>query len=169
MNHSERLRFAAFEFDPESGELTTRDAVTRLAPQPARILSALAARPGELVTRSELQAAVWGVDTHVDYDQSLNFCIREIRKALGDAAGEPRFIETFPKRGYRWIAPANGSAASRPLRPGRRRWRPAAILVAGVLGGMALGHEVSASPLHDRAVEWAHRVLEVPSGTCPLG
>lgn len=169
MNHGERLRFATFAFDPDSGELTTRDAVTRLAPQPARILSALAERPGELVTRSELQAVVWGEGTHVDYDQSLNFCIREIRKALGDAAGEPRFIETLPKRGYRWIAGVNGSAASQPSLAVRRRWSLAAVLVAGVLVGMAVGHEVSASPLHDRAVEWAHRVLEVPSGSCPLG
>ena len=169
MDHGERLRFATFEFDPESGELTSRDTVTRLAPQPARVLSALAERPGEVVTRSELQAVVWGEGTHVDYDQSLNFCIREIRKALGESAGEPRFIETFPKRGYRWIAPANGSAASRRPRPGQRRWRPAAVLLAGIAAGMVLGHEVSASPLHDRAVEWAHRVLEVPSDSCPLG
>ena len=169
MDPGERLRFATFEFDPESGELSSPDAVTRLAPQPARILSMLAGRPGELVTRSELRAVVWGAGTHVDYDQSLNFCIREIRRALGESAGEPRFIETLPKRGYRWIASANGSAASRRPGPAQRRRRPAALLLAGIVTGLVLGHEVSVSPLHDRAVEWAHRVLELPSGSCPLG
>ena len=75
-----------------------------LQQQPAKVLELLLRRAGELVTRDEIRAAVWGQDTYVNFDQGLNFCIKEIRAALGDDADEPRFVETLPRRGYRFIA-----------------------------------------------------------------
>lgn len=169
MSPRQRLRFGDFEFHAGTGELTAEGGCTRLAPQPALVLSLLAGRPGEIVTRSELQTIVWGDGTHVDYEQSLNFCIRQIRKALGDSAEAPRFIETLPKRGYRWIASGTRSAASGAPPSKRRRWAQAAALAVGVFAGMGLEHGVSTSPLHDRAVDWAHRLFQLAGGACPFG
>jgi DNA-binding winged helix-turn-helix (wHTH) protein len=76
-----------------------------LQQQPAKVLALLLQRAGELVTRDEIRGFVWGQDTYVNFDQGLNFCIKEIRAALGDSAELPRFIETLPRRGYRFIAP----------------------------------------------------------------
>ena len=69
------------------------------------MLEVLTGRPGELVTRDELREAVWGGGTYVDFDRSLNFCIRRIRMALGDSTREPAYLETLPRRGYRFLAP----------------------------------------------------------------
>jgi len=98
------LRFGEFELDTQAGELRRRGALVRLQQQPAKVLSLLARRAGELVTREEIRAAVWGGDTFVNYDQGLNFCVRRIRAALDDPARTPRFVETLPRRGYRFIA-----------------------------------------------------------------
>lgn len=97
------IRFADFRFNPVSGELTGPQGSTRLGPLPAQLLSTLASRPGELVTRAELKETLWP-DTTVEADQGLNTCIRQLRVALGDDAGESRIIETLPRRGYRFIA-----------------------------------------------------------------
>lgn len=97
------IRFADFHFDPSSGELTSPQGAVRLGPLPAQLLATLASRPGELVTRAELKATLWP-DTTVEADQGLNACIRQLRVALGDDAGESRIIETLPRRGYRFIA-----------------------------------------------------------------
>jgi TolB-like protein/DNA-binding winged helix-turn-helix (wHTH) protein len=128
-----RLRFGRFEFDPDTRELFRDGTPRALPPQPARFLAALLARPGELVTRDELRQALWEHDTHVDFEKGLNFCAAQVRAALGDAAAAPQFVETVPKRGYRFVAalavpaapaaPAPASqaqdppAASRPPRP----------------------------------------------------
>jgi len=98
-------RFGSFELDLSSGELR-RDGVTlKLQPQPAKVLALLVSRPGEVVTRNELAEQVWGSETFVDFERGLNFAIRQIRSTLGDDADQPSFIETLPKRGYRFIAP----------------------------------------------------------------
>ncbi|HEX8171126.1 MAG TPA: winged helix-turn-helix domain-containing protein [Thermoanaerobaculia bacterium] len=97
------LRFEGFELTA-AGELRRDGAPVHLQPQPSKVLALLAARAGELVTREELQRHVWGEETFVDFDQSLNWCIRRIREALGDDASKPRFIQTVPRRGYRFIA-----------------------------------------------------------------
>lgn len=91
-----------------------------------------------------------------------------VLRSVGDSASEPRFIETFPKRGYRWIAPINSLATHRP-QFSQIRWPLAAAFAAAVAVGAILGHEISALPIHDGAVEWVHRVFEVPFGSCPLG
>ena len=99
------VRFAAFELNLKSGELRNDGRPVRLQPQPFRILAKLLAEPGKLVMREELQRHVWDDSTYVDFELGLNFCIRQIRTALGDDAEKPGFIETVPKRGYRFIAP----------------------------------------------------------------
>jgi DNA-binding winged helix-turn-helix (wHTH) protein len=99
-------RFGGFVFDPASGELTNAEngaAVTRLQPQVAALLTALLERPGAVVSRAELQARLWP-DTTVDFDDGLNFCVRQLRLALGDEAGAPRYVVTLARRGYRFIA-----------------------------------------------------------------
>ena len=99
------LRFGAFELDPGTAELRKDGTRLRLPPQPLRILSLLASRSGQLVTREEIREQIWGSETFVDFEQGLNFAINRIRTVLGDDADNPRFIETLPRRGYRFVAP----------------------------------------------------------------
>jgi len=82
------------------------------------MLAALVTKPGEIVDRATLQAAIWGSDTNVDFERGLNFCAAQIRSALGDSAASPRYIETFPKRGYRFIAPVGRITDSGLQTPG---------------------------------------------------
>src|SRR6266576_2021239 len=105
MSESAILRFGVFELDTAAGELRRQDDRVKLAPQPLKVLELLARRSGEVVTRNEIRDHVWSGDTFVDFEQGLNFCIRQIREALGDNADTPRFIETLPKRGYRFLMP----------------------------------------------------------------
>lgn len=100
------VRFGVFQFDLKSGELLKQGRRVRLSGQPAEILAFLLRRPGELVTRKELQQALWPADTHVNFDQSLNAAVARLRHALGDSPDQPRYIETMARRGYRFIAPA---------------------------------------------------------------
>jgi DNA-binding winged helix-turn-helix (wHTH) protein/tetratricopeptide (TPR) repeat protein len=102
---SKRIRFGLFEFDEDLLELSRQGRVISLRPQALKLLGVLLARPGELVSRDDLQRALWGDDTFVDFDQGLNHAVREIRAALGDTAESPRFVQTLPRRGYRFIAP----------------------------------------------------------------
>src|SRR5262245_11854176 len=99
------FRFGSFALDVRTGELREAGRLIRLAPQPLKVLALLASHPGELVTREEIQQRIWGNGTFVDFDQGLNFAIRKIRAALADDAEAPRYIETLPRRGYRFIAP----------------------------------------------------------------
>ena len=114
------LRFADVEFDAKAGELRRAGVTTRLEPQPARVLAMLVERAGDVVTRAELQQHVWSGDTFVDFERGLNYCVAQIRTALGDSASSPRFIETLPRRGYRFIAPVQGPEASDDQTPVRR-------------------------------------------------
>jgi DNA-binding winged helix-turn-helix (wHTH) protein/TolB-like protein len=98
-------RFGIFEFDDRAAILTRSDRPVALEPQPARALGLLLSRAGEVVTREELRAHLWGGDTHVDFDRGLAYCIGQLRAALGDAADNPRFIQTLPRRGFSFIAP----------------------------------------------------------------
>jgi eukaryotic-like serine/threonine-protein kinase len=97
------LRFGPFELDTDSAELWKSGARVKLQLQPFRVLALLASQPGRLLTREEIQREVWSDGTFVDFEQALNFCIRQIRAALGDQASTPRYIETLPRRGYRFI------------------------------------------------------------------
>src|SRR5262245_9005753 len=99
------LRFDSFELDTGSGELRRHGDRIKLPPQPFRVLELLVRRSGEIVPRSAIRERIWCDDTFVDFEQGLNFCIRQIREALGDAAAAPRFVETLPRRGYRFLSP----------------------------------------------------------------
>jgi DNA-binding winged helix-turn-helix (wHTH) protein/TolB-like protein len=99
-----KTKFGSFEFDAATGELWRDGRRVRLQRQPSRLLELLTARPGEVVSREEIRQALWGDDTHVDFERSLNFCVAKLRSALRDNAASPRFIETLPTRGYRFIA-----------------------------------------------------------------
>ena len=98
-------RFGIFDFEVESGQLRKHARPVSLERQPARVLAVLLARAGELVSREELRESVWGSQTHVDFDRGLAYCLSQIRGALGDRSENPRFVQTFPKRGYKFIAP----------------------------------------------------------------
>ena len=108
------IRFGVFEFDPITGDLSRDGRRVRLQEQPRQLLGLLVARPGELVTREEIRAALWPDDTFVDVDTSVNALVNRVRQALGDSASSPRFIETFPRRGYRFVAPVLPAAESVP-------------------------------------------------------
>ncbi|HCT61250.1 MULTISPECIES: transcriptional regulator [Acidobacterium] len=100
-----KLRFGLFEADLSTGELRKSGIRIRIQAQPFRVLSFLLERPGEVVTREEIQQRLWGSDTIVDFDHSLGTAINKLREALGDSADNPRFIETLARRGYRFLAP----------------------------------------------------------------
>jgi DNA-binding winged helix-turn-helix (wHTH) protein/TolB-like protein len=106
------LHFGQFTLDPDTGVLARNGIPVRLQPQPARVLALLVARAGEVVSREELRQQIWGTDTFVDFERGVNFCIAQIRSALGDSADSPRYIETLPKRGYRFIAPTSALRAT---------------------------------------------------------
>ena len=107
-----RFSFSTFEFDPRTAELIERDGVTQLQQQPAEILLALLERQGDLVTREELVRRLWPSGTFVDFDRSLNKAVNKLREALRDLPDKPRFIETLPRRGYRFIAAARVGGSS---------------------------------------------------------
>src|SRR6202451_817247 len=97
------LRFDNFELDVRTGELRKRGVRLRLQGQPLQVLAALLNRAGDVVAREELRSQIWTADTFVDFDHSLHNAIARVREALGDSAETPRYIETLPRRGYRFI------------------------------------------------------------------
>src|SRR5258708_8450125 len=102
---SGRVRFGVLEVDLGCGELDKERIKIKLHDQPFQVLAMLLEHPGELVTREQLHQKLWPADTFVDFDVGLNSAIKRLRDALGDSAEEPRYIETLPRRGYRFIAP----------------------------------------------------------------
>ena len=131
------VRFGAFELDLTAGELRKSGRKLHLQDQHARLLAELAARPGEVVTREELRQALWPADTFVDFDRSLNVGVSRLREALGDSATSPRFIETLPRRGYRFLSPTEPIETSRPALEGwlerRSPWRTRWTAAGGAL------------------------------------
>ena len=152
------LRFGTFRLELETAELYKNGTLIKLQPQPFKVLALLAGHTGQLVTREQLQQEIWGRETFVDFEKGLNFCIKQIRDALGTDADAPRYIETLPRRGYRFIAPvevcdhssavarvapvaALGAQAAVLPRPQRWSWLigGAAAVLAGV-AALALWH-----------------------------
>jgi DNA-binding winged helix-turn-helix (wHTH) protein len=142
------LRFGAFEVDVRAGEVRKQGIRIRLQEQPFQVLTVLLQRSGEVVTREELRNQSWPADTFVDFDNSLNTAINKLREALGDSADNPRFIETLPRRGYRFIVPVTGgdgtmrgtAAGVRATAP-TRSWTivvttAVLMLAAGIAGGL---------------------------------
>jgi DNA-binding winged helix-turn-helix (wHTH) protein len=116
---SSLLRFDVFELDTRTLELRKRGTKVRLQGQPLLVLAELLEHPGELVTREELRAQIWPADTFVDFDHSLHNAIARLRDALGDSTEKPRYIETLPRRGYRFIARVEKASVpeAQPQRP----------------------------------------------------
>lgn len=106
------LHFAEFEANLRTGELRRDGRALKLQGKPFQVLAALLVRPGELVSREELRQSVWPADTFVDFEHGLNTAINKVREVLRDSASDPRFIETLPRRGYRFIGTVSNSAAS---------------------------------------------------------
>lgn len=164
-NRQPVLRFGVFEVDQRSGELRKAGVRVALQEQPLRLLLHLLERAGDVVTRDELQRQLWPKDTFVDFEHGLNVAIKRLRDALGDDADAPRFVETLPRRGYRFIAPlaphdprdeqAPGEV-DRSAQPLGRRHRPLSWMVAvttialAAVGTMALVFGRKALPLTNR-------------------
>src|SRR5205085_6288565 len=106
------LRFGLFEVNLSAGELRKNGARVRLQEQPFQVLTVLLNNAGRVVTREDLRATIWPSDTFVDFDHSLNTAVNKIREALGDSASTPLFVETIPKRGYRFIAVIESDTAT---------------------------------------------------------
>jgi TolB-like protein/DNA-binding winged helix-turn-helix (wHTH) protein/Tfp pilus assembly protein PilF len=160
---TQTLRFDVFELDTRAGELRKRGVKLRLRGQPLQVLAILVERAGDVVTREELQTQIWPADTFVDFDHSLHNAVARIREVLGDSADKPRYIETLPRRGYRYIGPIedfrtqrlgteNGDQASQPVTlvrsPKRKR---ALVLVLGALFALGLVAWTAWHYLHARA------------------
>ncbi len=143
-----RLRFSEFVLDTAIGELRLNGRVVPLEHQPSRVLVRLVASAGQRVTRDELAAELWGSGPHVNFDDGLNYCVRQVRAALGDDPKSPRFIATLPRRGYRFIAPV-----SREL----PRWSGHRRLVVGLAAAVVVTLVVESRPNnhHEMAVAFA--------------
>jgi len=147
------MRFGAFEVIPSRGELHKHGVRIKLPDQSFTVLLVLLQSPGSVVSREELRRRLWGDDTFTDFEHGLNAAVNRLREALGDSVHEPKFIETLPKRGYRFIAPvehqnrANQKNSSPPAEQAARtnvkawprwRWRAAAVLPVAIVGGWLL-------------------------------
>src|SRR5580658_10215021 len=135
VSHPDRscIRFGAFELDLQSGLLRKNGIRIRCQEQPLQVLGALAERPGELVTREELRRCVWPQDTFVDFDHALNTAIKKVRAALNDDADAPRYIETVPRRGYRFVAPVEQEPIPTPVpAPSARKIRHPLLAIAAI-------------------------------------
>lgn len=164
------LRFGPFELDPDREELRRSGLDLRLHGQPLQILLLLLDRAGEVVTREEIQTAIWGDETHVGFEQGINTAVRQIRAVLHDNAEAPRYVRTIPRRGYVFIAPveriarpesaaavlapavAEGSPAAAP-RPRRRVRRSAAAVTLAAVMAIVLAASSFAAIL----TAWRHR------------
>jgi TolB-like protein/Tfp pilus assembly protein PilF len=122
------VRFGVFELDTRAGELRKSGAKIRVQEQPFQILVMLLERPDEVVSREELRQKLWPADTFVDFEHGVNSAVARLRDALGDSADNPRFIETLPRRGYRFIGSVNGGHAAKPKKAARRKIKSLAVL-----------------------------------------
>jgi DNA-binding winged helix-turn-helix (wHTH) protein len=114
-----RVTFGSFEFDPKSGELRKEGRLVRLQVQPARLLTLLIGRPGEVIGRDEIQRTLWPDGRFVEFEHAINTAVKKVREAIEDESDNPKFIETIPKVGYRFIAAVNPVGSSpQPAEPG---------------------------------------------------
>jgi DNA-binding winged helix-turn-helix (wHTH) protein/TolB-like protein len=159
-SHDGSFGIGEFEFDPATGDVRPTVAggeVVRLAPQPAKLLALLALKDGALLTREEIQREIWP-EIHVDFDQSLSFCLHQVRSALGDSGTASRYVETLPRRGYRLLQPVRALGAP-PLPPApaarsRRGAGMAAVALLVLLAALALYRQCAQTP-------------PAPTGTAP--
>ncbi len=155
---SRRLRFGDFEFEPATRELSGPEGAVRLQPQPARLLGLLLENQGDVVSREQVRRRLWPDEVHVEFDQGMNTCIKRIRATLNDSAETPRYIETLPRLGYRFLAPVTEVETAAGLlgaRGGRRRRRfrfalTALLAAAGLAAGAFALRELTAPPCADQ-------------------
>jgi DNA-binding winged helix-turn-helix (wHTH) protein len=142
-------RFGAFEINPHSGELRKNGMRLRLSGQPFQVLAVLVDRAGEVVTREELHSKLWPADTFVDFDHGLNNAVARIRETLDDSSEAPRYVETVPRRGYRFIAPLTDIGS--PRRPSTPEVaRPSADVLPAQTSGssvLPLARTAASAPL----------------------
>jgi TolB-like protein/DNA-binding winged helix-turn-helix (wHTH) protein/Tfp pilus assembly protein PilF len=163
------LRFDNYELDVRAGELRKGGVKLRVQGQPLQVLAVLLRRAGELVTREELRAEIWAADTFVDFDHSLHNAIARLREVLGDSAETPRYIETLPRRGYRFIGQMEGAeipavsavvagqdAPSAAAGIGGRPAKAGRLLVTGILGVALIGFAI-----------WLARMSSRPTSAAP--
>ena len=154
------MRFGPFEANTYTGELHKDGARIKLAPQAFQILTLLAGRPGELITREEIQRVVWPNETVVEFDHSINTAVKRIREALNDSRGEPHYLETLPRRGYRFIAsvervPIPASPPSPPPDPAIPPWaRPFPTTASSNNSGVAAWASSTKPRTRASAVWW---------------
>ena len=167
------LRFANFELDVRAGELRKRGIKLRLQGQPLQVLAALLTRSGDVVTREELRAQIWTADTFIDFDHSLHNAIARLREVLGDSAETPRYIETLPRRGYRFIGQLDGADVQSlspvftqnapppevPVRPTHAKSRK--FLATAILTAMLIGLAVWLAHVSTRPTSAASRLNSI--------
>jgi len=160
------FRFETFEFDRRALELRRAGVKVKLEGQPLRILGMLVERPGELVTREDLRKQLWPGNTIVDFEHSINAAMKRLREALGDSAETPRFIETLPRRGYRFRPAVTSVAAQAVSRPRRYGWPAALSALALAIGllAFALRDRLEAPPAGAQGVALAVLPLKNLSG-----
>lgn len=144
------VRFGFFSFDHPSGELRKNGRIVKLYPQAGQVLSLLLEHAGSVVSREQIRAALWNDETFVDYDLGINSCVRQVRAALDDDAEAPRYVQTIPRKGYRFIAPIETASPSPvPPRASRRYGMIAAGIVVGALSAIAFWGRRPSAPLTD--------------------
>jgi DNA-binding winged helix-turn-helix (wHTH) protein len=120
---SQLIHFGEFAIDPRSGELFKKGTKIKLQQQPFQVLAILLERPGDLITREELRERIWPADTFVDFDHSLNTAVKKLRQALGDGSKKPRYVETLPRKGYRFLGAVKPAVKGPPAPLARRSAR----------------------------------------------
>jgi DNA-binding winged helix-turn-helix (wHTH) protein len=148
------FKFDAFELDTRAGELFKHGIKLRLQPQPAQILTILLAQPGRVITREELRERIWPADTFVDFDHSLNSAIKKLRQVLGDRVERPRFIETLPRKGYRFV----GSVEEKTVISQRMRASEAARIGAEFEIGGEQGKNYVLLPVNEESMKEKDRL-----------
>ena len=169
------VKFGVYEVDPHAGELRRNGVKIKLQEQPFQLLTMLLERPGEVISREEMQRRLWPADTFVDFDHSLNAAVKRLRDALRDSADNPRFVETLARRGYRFVAPVAGAAPGNGLSNGKievkvaprpsyiARWVAATLVLVAVCVGVGwhAGHR-TAQPMVPREVRLTANSADVP-------
>ena len=158
-----RLLFGDFEFEPSTRELRGPNGTARLQPQPARLLELLLENSGVVVSREKVRRRLWADEVHVEFDQGMNTCVKRIRSALNDSAEAPRYVETLPRLGYRFLAPVGEAGPTDGLwnlRGGNRRYRfrfllAAVLTTVGLTTGVLAWSALTAPPCDDERPEVA--------------